>query len=388
MLLDVLLLAASTERTLHFLGKATLFANPVLGSVLRLCGVLPVHRRKENPERMEENLETFAACHGLLARGGAVAIFPEGVSHDREAVLPLKTGAARIVLEAEAKEGFRLSTLLLPVGIAFSKRELFRSDALVLFGEPIDPSPHFEVYRTDPSGAVKALTHELEAALRKVSLHVPREEDEELVRALRGFFAASETPTSERLEVDRTLVEAISYFRDRHPFEHARLRRKLLGYQRVLEVLGLPQGDLARRHRPGGVVRYLTPRVLLAAGGLPFFAAGAAFHYLPYKIPALASLLLATEPVERATVKLLAGLVSFPLYYALAVLLTGRFALLALMPPLGIFALVYLESVAELQREIRIFLWGGRLTPFRDALASELEARRREYEALENRASE
>ena len=116
MLLDVLLLGASTKRTLHFLGKATLFENPILGGSFDRCGVLPVHRRKENPGRMEENLETFAACHRLLSEGGAIAIFPEGVSHDREAVLPLKTGCARIVLEAEAKAGFGLSSVIVPVG--------------------------------------------------------------------------------------------------------------------------------------------------------------------------------------------------------------------------------------------------------------------------------
>ncbi|HEY7817386.1 MAG TPA: lysophospholipid acyltransferase family protein, partial [Vicinamibacteria bacterium] len=184
MLLDVLLLGASTTRTLHFLGKATLFENPVLGRLLRLCGVLPVHRRKESPGRMEENLETFAACHRLLSEGGAIAIFPEGVSHDRDAVLPLKTGCARIVLEAEAKAGFGLASVIVPVGITFSNRELFRSDASVYFGEPLDPAPHFAAYRDGaPAAAVKALTRELESALQILAPHVPREGDEELLRS-------------------------------------------------------------------------------------------------------------------------------------------------------------------------------------------------------------
>ena len=395
MMLDVLLLGASTRRTLHFLGKATLFRNPILGLVLRLFGVLPVHRRKESPGRMEENLETFAACHRLLASGGALAIFPEGVSHDREAVLPLKTGCARIVLEAEAKAGFGLSSVIVPVGITFSNRELFRSDALVAFGEPLDPSPHFEAYRAgDPAGAVKALTRELEAALRKVSPHVPREEDEKLVRTLRGFFAEATATTSNRLLVDRTLVEAIADFRDRHPLEYRRLRRRVLGYGRVLDVLALSHGEIDRTYRLGPIVRYLAPRALLAAAGLPFFIAGALFHYLPYKIPALFARLLATEPVERATVKLLAGLVTFPLFYALAVLLSGRLLLLAILPSLGIFSLFYAEAVSELFREVRIFLWHHRpddrrerLKLWREELASELETRRREYEALENRVA-
>ena len=396
MMLDVLLLGASTRRTLHFLGKATLFRNPILGRFLRLCGVLPVHRRKESPSRMEENLETFEACHRLLASGGALAIFPEGVSHDREAVLPLKTGCARIVLEAEAKQGFGLCSVIVPVGITFSNRELFRSDALVVFGEPLDPSPHFEAYREGKQGeAVKALTGELETALKSIALHAPREEDENLLRTLRGFFAEATAPMSERLVVDRTLVEAIADFRDRHPLEYARLRRRVLGYGRVLDALGLSHGEAGRTYRLGPIVRYLAPRVLLAAAGFPFFVASALFHYLPYKIPALVAHLLATEPVERATIKLLTGLVTFPLFYALAVVFTGRLFLLALLPPLGIFSLIYSEAASDLFREIRIFFWHHRpdqrrerLKLWREELVSELESRRRAYETLENRPPE
>ena len=396
MMLDVLLLGASTKRTLHFLGKATLFRNPILGRFLRSCGVLPVHRRKESPSRMEENLETFEACHRLLAEGGAIAIFPEGVSHDREAVLPLKTGCARIVLEAEAKHGFGLSSVIVPVGIAFSNRELFRSDALVAFGEPLDPSAHFEAYRGGKAEkAVKALTLELEAALRNVAPHVPHEEDQKLLRTLRAFFAEAAAPTSERLVVDRTLVEAISDFRDRHPIEYRRLRRRVLRYGRVLDTLGLSHGEIGRTYRLAPVIRYLAPRVFLAVAGLPFFAAGALVHYVPYKIPAFISRALATEPVERATVKLLAGLVTFPLFYALAILVTDEPGLLTLLPLLGVFSLIYSEAASDLFREIRIFFWHHRpdqrrerLKLWREELVSELETRRLQYEALENRLPE
>lgn len=395
MMLDVLLLAASTRRTLHFLGKATLFENPILGAVLRFCGVLPVHRRKDSPGRMEENVSTFDACHRLLAGGGAIAIFPEGVSHDREAVLPLKTGCARIVLEAEAKRGFGLRSAVVPVGIMFSNRELFRSDALVLFGDPVDPSPYFEGYRRDATGAVKALTKDLETALRNLALHVPREDDEKLIRILRGFFSEETAPTSDRLLVDRTLLEAVADFRDRHPVDYGRLRRQLLGYGRLLELLGLSHPELDRTYRLVPILRYLGPRLLLAVLGLPFFAASALFHYVPYKIPALLARLFATEPIERATIKLLSGFVIFPLFYALAVWLTGQPLLLALLPPLGVFSLFYAESASELLREVRIFFWHfrpddrrERLLLWRKDLVSELEARRRAYEALENRPSE
>jgi hypothetical protein len=120
-------------------------------------------------------------------------------------------------------------------------------------------------------------------------------------------------------------------------------------------------------------------------------------HYLPYKIPAFVSRALATETVERATVKLLTGLVTFPLFWAIAVLVTGEPRLLAVLPLLGVFSLIYAEAASDLVREVRIFLWHQRpdqrrerLELWREELVAELESRRREYEAaaVENRASE
>jgi len=87
--------------------------------------------------------------------------------------------------------------------------------------------------------------------------------------------------------------------------------------------------------------------------------------------------------------------VTFPLFYALAVLVTGQPGLLAILPLLGVFSLIYSEAVSELLREVRIFFWHqrrdqrrDRLKLWREELAAELESRRREYEAVENRPSE
>jgi glycerol-3-phosphate O-acyltransferase / dihydroxyacetone phosphate acyltransferase len=399
MMLDVLLLGASTRRPLHFLAKATLFRNPVLARFLSAAGVLPVYRKRDEPPAASAtaaNLATFAACHALLAQGGAIAIFPEGVSHERDFVLPLKTGCARIVLEAESQHGFELGTRILPVGIAFSNRESFRSDALVTFGVPVDPSRHFQPWREGrEADAVRALTAELEDELRRLALHVPREEDEKLLAALRPFFAGP--GISERLEVDRALVGAVSDYRDRSPLDYSRLRREILAYGRALEVLEVTHGDLDRIYRVGPVVRYLFPRLVLAVLGLVPFLVGAVLHYLPYTIPRWVAETRATEPVESATLKLFSGLVTFPFAYGLmgwaaAHFFGGTAALLVLglLPILGLFALAYLERTSELLRETRIFflhLAPGervkRLRAWRERLVRELETRREEYTRLQ-----
>jgi glycerol-3-phosphate O-acyltransferase / dihydroxyacetone phosphate acyltransferase len=137
-MVDPLLILASLPVVPRFLGKHTLWRNPVLLPFLLLGGVIPVYRRREMGADTSKNLETFARCHELLARGGSVALFPEGTSHSDPALAPLRTGAARIALESAAQHP-GLGVLVVPVGLTFEAKGTFRSRALVEIGEPIDP---------------------------------------------------------------------------------------------------------------------------------------------------------------------------------------------------------------------------------------------------------
>ena len=80
-LVDGLLLMAALRRYPRFLGKSTLFKILPLRPFLKLAGVVPVYRAKDG-ESTAQNAGAFAMCRRLLAQGGMVAFFPEGVSHD------------------------------------------------------------------------------------------------------------------------------------------------------------------------------------------------------------------------------------------------------------------------------------------------------------------
>ena len=55
----------------------------------------------------------------------------------RRVLEKIKTGAARIGLEAEARNEFSLNCCIIPIGISYSDLVRFRSDIMVRFGEPI-----------------------------------------------------------------------------------------------------------------------------------------------------------------------------------------------------------------------------------------------------------
>ena len=92
---------------------------------------------KDDPRAMRTVLETFEACYRELERGGAVGIFPEGVTYNDALMRPMKSGTARMALELEQRHGGQLGLCVVPVGISYSGKQRYRSEVLLQFGEPI-----------------------------------------------------------------------------------------------------------------------------------------------------------------------------------------------------------------------------------------------------------
>ena len=96
-LVDPALLVCRSPRPISFLAKEPLFRMPVIGFWVRAFESLPVYRRQDARDP-RKNRETFERARALLARGRAIAIFPEGTSHSAPQLRPLKSGAARLAL--------------------------------------------------------------------------------------------------------------------------------------------------------------------------------------------------------------------------------------------------------------------------------------------------
>src|SRR2546426_12462927 len=79
-LVDPAFLLCLAPRRVSFLAKAPLFRMPVIGYLVRALDSLPVYRRQDQGQDVARNRETFQAARKLLARGGTIAICPEGIS--------------------------------------------------------------------------------------------------------------------------------------------------------------------------------------------------------------------------------------------------------------------------------------------------------------------
>lgn len=181
-LVDGLLLMSALPRWPRFLGKATLFAIAPLRPFLRLTGVIPVYRAKDetagdhSADRAAKNDATFAACRALLRDGELVSIFPEGISHDHNSLQPLRTGTARIALsaafDAEPAMGHphpAAGLAIVPIGLAYDAKSTFRSNAVIVIGDPIPVEQWAEAYVADPRAAVRTCTAAITEGLRAVA---------------------------------------------------------------------------------------------------------------------------------------------------------------------------------------------------------------------------
>src|SRR3954463_5789585 len=93
-LLDPLLVRVMTGRPARFLAKSTLFGNPLGRLAMGAFGSIPIYRAQEaggQAQNVARNEASFGRCRAELAANGALALFPEGVSHSDPQLRPLKT---------------------------------------------------------------------------------------------------------------------------------------------------------------------------------------------------------------------------------------------------------------------------------------------------------
>ncbi len=93
-ILDILLLC-HVPREMKWVAKDELFRIPWVGWMLRMSGDIAIRRG-----HAESGGEALARAKGYLARGMSVVIFPEGTRSARGSLLPFKSGAFRLALDA------------------------------------------------------------------------------------------------------------------------------------------------------------------------------------------------------------------------------------------------------------------------------------------------
>jgi 1-acyl-sn-glycerol-3-phosphate acyltransferase len=381
-LVDPMLVMTAVPRPLVILAAAPLFRNPVIAPFLRLLGALPVLRRQEGIADPTRNDAMFSAVRAALSRGGAVLLFPEGRTQPEPVLLPLRTGAARMVLTTETEE---TPVTLLPLGLVFHEPGTFRTGwALVLVGPPVETDDCVALYRTDPERAVRELTDRLHEALRRQIIEADDRQTLRLLRVAetlwRGQAPASAAEETERVAAIQQVARVHRELQRRAPERLAAIRHRVEAYSKDLEVLGGSDSELPGSYPPGVALRWAAREGFSLLLGMPLAILGMLLHAVPYWLTAGAVRALRRPAEEEATDKIVAGTLLYPLCWAMEGWVAwalgggwGLAALLTLLLPTGFFALGWQERLWRVARETRAFL---RFLADRD-LRHRLIARRR-----------
>ncbi len=409
-LIDPVIVGLTADRPVRFFAKAPLFETPVLGRLLRALGMLPAFRAQDDGAQVRRNLESLNVGAQALASGAAVGIFPEGKSHDSLKMEQIRSGAARMAVAAVEQGAKELK--LIPIGINYQRKQLFRSAIWVRVGRPITVA-RFMAQHGDERKAMRALTAEIEARLKRVVLHLSDTQFEPFLDELElllpppkrrhGHVAFSAVRQRKRL------ADAMNYFHaqersggqpcppkvleeetaDKAVRSSDAMAQAIREYRAHLASAGLTSRSPVMRFRTWKLFLTLFIEALWLGFWFPAAIIGAVFHLMPFLITRALARKIQDGPTTTALSRLGLGLPIYALWSVGAWFAIRSYFLpwvawtvVGLMPLAGIFALTYAHRARDIcrnwLRQMLLLLRPGRLRALR-AEQGKLREKLREF---------
>jgi len=180
-----------------------------------------------------------------LAAEGTIGIFPEGGSHDRTDLLPLKAGVALIAYSAMEKYG--LSIPIVPVGLNYFKGHKIRGRVTVEYGRPIHIDPAtLKDYLNGGESKRKVcndVLERIEDSLRSVIVSAPDYKTLKMIHTARRLYRDKYMSSSEKQDLSRRFAEGYKQLllmtQGNPPQSWLDLQERLRDYQKELDELGI-----------------------------------------------------------------------------------------------------------------------------------------------------
>lgn len=205
--------------------------------------------------------KVFQLVFNHLSHGNCVGIFPEGGSHDRTDLLPLKAGVAIMALGAMENDP-DCNVKIIPCGMNYFNAHKFRSRAVIEFGHPIEiPKDLVKKYSNPESNreAIKDLLDIVTDGLKAVTVTCESYETLMVVQAARRLYAknfAHHLPLPLIIEMNRRLV--LGYKTFSHEPKIQELKSKILIYNEKLRQLYLPDHHVETFNEKSNQLRNLS----------------------------------------------------------------------------------------------------------------------------------
>ncbi|KAG6334583.1 hypothetical protein ID866_4506 [Astraeus odoratus] len=193
--------------------------------------------------------EMYRGVYQRLKEGGCIGIFPEGGSHDRTDLLPLKAGVSIMALGAMANDP-NVKVKIVPVGLYYFHAHRFRSRAVVEFGTALDvPEELVQMFKQGGSSKREAVAKLLDLiydGLKTVTIRAPDYDTLMLIQAARRLYKTpgQHLTLGQVVELNRRFLEGYTHFKDEPRVQ--KLKADVLKYNRLLRDLGLRDHQVPR----------------------------------------------------------------------------------------------------------------------------------------------
>ena len=208
-LLDALVISTFSSRYPHFLTRAGVFNNPIVGNFLRGFKMLPIYRFRDGLINVKRNTDTFEEAMQVLEKEKVVGIFPEGNHSLKYGVRSLQRGLPRIAFGMSERNGFKKDVHIVPIGIYYEDHFSSQGRMLVSVGEPFSLLPYTSLYQENPKKGHEAVLSELQGRMKKLTLHFPEDADYESLKEEFDRKRVYKNDLLEQLKADQKLVDAL-----------------------------------------------------------------------------------------------------------------------------------------------------------------------------------
>lgn len=214
-----------------------------------------------------EQEAVYTSVYDQLNNNRCITIFPEGGSHDRAEMLPLKAGVTLMALGAMAKYP-GLDVKIVPCGLNYFHPHRFRSRAVIEFGNPITISQNLvEQYKlggTEKREACTRLLDTIYSSLKSVTVNATSYETLMVIQAARRLYkpAHRKLHISQVVDLNRRFVIGYNLFKDEPKVKE--LQQKVLAYNQLVKYHGLRDHQVPRMSlKSPSILALLMYRILL-----------------------------------------------------------------------------------------------------------------------------
>ena len=366
-LMDALAILCTKDRQPVFVARADIFQKPLIIAILNFLRILPIYRKRDGGNSSDNNQETFDLILKVLHSEHAVGIMPEGTHNKIKRLRTLQKGIFRLAMQAQEAFGNSPMVKIVPVGLEYTNTNKFRSNVTVKYGKAIEMSDFYDLYVENHARAFKQMQDTLSEKMREGMIDIANDRHYNEIERLRVLYQQQAArrlgldcrKAEQRLQAQQKIVAALQEYDQTNPDEMSALCLTVKDYLAIIDRYDLR--DWVVERQPYSPISLLA-RSVLSLFGLPFWILGMLFNYIPYKLSAFASRKI-KDPQFISSVQFVAGLVLYPLYYLIMMVLLvifvpciwGKLIVPLLLPVFGLLAYHYYLSIKKLVARFRFY---------------------------------